>query len=60
MMRLVTTDPQLHHLQHAVNEARAGSASVRVDKAALVALLKDHHTMYGALTARRQEPVPPD
>ena len=44
-MRLQTTDTQVNHLQGAVNEAREGSATVRIDKAALAALLLDHHAM---------------
>lgn len=49
---LNTTDQQLKDLQHAVNEARAGSETIRVDKEALRRLLLDHHKLYG-LASRR-------
>lgn len=55
-MKLTTTDKQLHHLQHAVNESRQSSTKVSVDKASLRNLLLDHHQLNGAL-ARAGKPV---
>lgn len=44
-MKLATLDRQVEHLQHAVNERRAGSKMVRVDAEALRNILLDHHAM---------------
>jgi hypothetical protein len=47
---LCTTDTEIHTLWETVHGARAGSATVRVDKEALRHLLTDHATLYGAAT----------
>lgn len=47
-----TTDEQIEHLQHSVNECRIGSKTIRVDVAALRNLLLDHHAMADKLTKR--------
>ncbi|CAB4165093.1 hypothetical protein UFOVP823_8 [uncultured Caudovirales phage] len=60
MLTLKTTDTQLRHLQHSVNEAREGSEGIRVSKAALAALLLDHHAMNGALARRKEQPNTPE
>lgn len=49
-MKIVTTDEQVEHLQHTVNERRAGSKTVRVNAEALRNLLLDHHAMFDKLT----------
>lgn len=49
MTKLATTDAQALDLQHAVNERRAGSATVRVNAEALRNLLLDHHVLVGKL-----------
>lgn len=49
---LNTNDEQLHSLQHAVNEAREGSQTIRVDKEALRRLLLDHYLLNGASSKR--------
>lgn len=59
-MKLHTNDTQLNGLQHAVNEAREGSESIRVNKEALRRLLLDHHAMNGALSRRRETPLTPE
>lgn len=51
-LNLHTTGEQLNALQHSVNEAREGSESVRVDKAALRNLLLDHHALCGVVIGR--------
>lgn len=53
-IKLKTLEKELRSLQHAVNEARPTSASIRVDRMALFNLLQDHYAMNGAL-ARRGE-----
>lgn len=44
-MKLATTDTQVLALQDVVNEAREGTETVKVSKAALRNLLLDHHAM---------------
>jgi len=49
MPRLKTSDTAVNALQRAVNEAREGTATVRVERSALAALLADHYDMAGTL-----------
>lgn len=42
MIKLKLTEEQLNGLHYAVNEARKGSVKIKVNKAALSALLIDH------------------
>lgn len=51
-MKLQTTDAQVDHLQHTVNERRQGSTTVRVNAEALRNLLLDHHAMAGQVARR--------
>jgi len=44
-----TDDTQLNSLQHAVNEARSDSKTIKVDREALRRLLLDHHDLTGRL-----------
>lgn len=44
-MRLQTTDTQLHALDTALDAVRESSTTVKVDKAALRALLDDHYAL---------------
>lgn len=44
-MKLQTTDAQLHALETALNAVRTTSATVKVDKTALRALLLDHYAL---------------
>ena len=48
-MTLTTTDTQHHALWTALNAARDGTTSVKVDKAALKAILDDHGALVGRL-----------
>lgn len=57
---LETKDGELNGLQHAVNEAREGSETVRVSKSALRHLLLDHAAMNGALRRQGQPATPPE
>lgn len=45
MITLLTTDKELNHLQHAVNEAREDSLMVKINKTALSHLLHDHYKL---------------
>ena len=49
-LELLTTDTQLQGLRKAHDAARASSTTVKVDRAALLALLTDHHTLYSVAT----------
>lgn len=51
-MKLQTTDAQVEHLQHAVNERRQGSSTVRVNAEALRNLLLDHHALAERVSQR--------
>jgi hypothetical protein len=59
-VKLSTSGDQLNALQHSVNEARDTSETIRVDRAALRALLLDHHAMFSALSCRGQTPATPE
>lgn len=45
MITLLSTDTQLHALAEAEDKARESSSTVKVDRAALRALLHDHYTL---------------
>lgn len=52
-MRLETTDSQLHELASLDDGAREGTEFLRVPRAALRALLRDHYTLFTHATHRR-------
>jgi hypothetical protein len=56
-IRLTTTPSQFHLTSLAVDKTRAGSSTVKVDKVALDALLKDHGAMQRKLREVGIEPV---
>lgn len=49
MLHLNTNDAQFEALHETINAAREGSKTVKVDRAALVALLHDHGRLVGVL-----------
>lgn len=51
---ILTTDTALQSLWSAVNaKRRKGSTAIKVDAEGLTAILKDHHTLLTALSARK-------
>ena len=59
-IKMALTLDQFHELSLALDKTRAGSATVKVDKVALDALLKDRTALHGKLREVGIEPVERD
>jgi hypothetical protein len=53
MITLQTTDTQLAALAEIEDSARKGTTTLKVDREALRALLRDHYTLYQAALRQR-------